>query len=249
VDELPKYRALVEDLRHTIESLPVGHAVPSERALAASSGVSRMTARRALDELERAGLLRREVGRGSFVSRPAVSVPLRLTSFSEDIRSRGMTPSSRVLAAREEPAGAELAQVFGISPADPVARIDRVRLADGRPIAIERAALNAAITPGIHRRDLAAVSLYDVLERDFGVRFDAGEQRIRAGLASAQDAELLGVDAGSAVLEFVRVSIAAGTVVERTVSTYPGGRFELAASILPATAPGSAGRSALRERG
>ena len=71
-----KFRALVDDLRRKIEAMPVGAAVPSERTLAAETGVSRMTARRALDELTREGRLVREVGRGSFVARPAVSLPL-----------------------------------------------------------------------------------------------------------------------------------------------------------------------------
>jgi len=89
-DARPKYQRLVDRLRSAIADLPVGASVPSERALADDAGVSRMTARKALDALEAEGLLRREVGRGTFVSRPAVSLPLMLTSFSEDMRARGL---------------------------------------------------------------------------------------------------------------------------------------------------------------
>lgn len=90
-----KFRTLVDGLRRQIEAMPVGTVVPSERALAAETGVSRMTARRALDELTREARLVREVGRGSFVPRPAVTLPLHLTGFTEDMASREMTASRR----------------------------------------------------------------------------------------------------------------------------------------------------------
>src|SRR5699024_7722102 len=137
-----KFRALVEQLRAQIEALPVGSAVPSERALAAARGGSRMTARRALDELTREGRLVREVGRGSFVARPAVNLPLHLTGFSEDMAARGISASSRVLQLGEGPADAVTAEALGLDEGAAVVRLDRVRLADGRPMAIERTALD-----------------------------------------------------------------------------------------------------------
>lgn len=248
MDAQPKYLALVDRLRLDIEAMPTGSSVPSERSLAAEQGVSRMTARRALDELEREGLLRREVGRGSFVTRPAVSLPLRLTSFTEDVRARGLVPSSRVLRLETAAAGTDLASLLGIPASAPVTRLHRLRLADGRPMAIERTALPASAVPGIDEHDLASGSLYEILESAYGVRFDAGEQTIRAGIIADADAACLEVDAGSAALELVRTSACHGEVVERTVSTYPGDRFELSAQIEPATARGPERRSALRER-
>jgi GntR family transcriptional regulator len=243
----PKYQRLVAHLRSMIADLPIGAPVPSERALADDVGVSRMTARKALDALEREGLLRREVGRGSFVSRPAVSLPLRLTSFSEDMRSRGMEPSSRVLATTAIAADDDLAAVFDVPVGEPLARIERLRLADGSPFAIERTTLLERAVPGVLDIDLAELSLYELLDREHGIRFDAGRQSIRAGIVRADDAAILELALGEAVLELVRVSISGGVVVEHTVSTYPGDRFELSASIAPVTAAG-AQRSALRER-
>lgn len=246
-DARPKYQRLVDHLRSVIADLPVGAAVPSERALADDSGVSRMTARKALDALEREGLLRREVGRGTFVSRPAVSLPLMLTSFTEDMRARGLEPSSQLLDSALLAADAELAAVFEVPIGEPLVRIDRLRLADGSPFAIERTTLLASAVPGILEADLASGSLYDVLDREHGIRFDAGHQSIRAALARPDDAAVLALGPGEAVLELVRTSIVGGVVVEHTVSTYPGDRFELSASIAPITADGSA-RSALRAR-
>ncbi len=246
-DARPKYQRLVDHLRSVIAELPIGASVPSERALADDSGVSRMTARKALDALEAEGLLRREVGRGTFVARPAVSLPLMLSSFTEDMRARGLAPSSRLLGTERLVAEPELASVFGIPVGEPLVRVERLRLADGAPFAIERSTLLDAAVPGILDADLASGSLYEILDRDHGIRFDAGHQSIRAALARPGDAAILELGTGDAVLELVRTSIAAGVVVEHTVSTYPGDRFELSASIAPVTADGSA-RSALRAR-
>lgn len=243
-----KFRTLVDHLRREIEELPVGAPVPSERALATNSGVSRMTARRALDELTREGRIVREVGRGSFVARPAVNLPLHLTGFSEDMAARGIAAGSRVLRILEEPADALTAESLGLDVGSPVVRLDRVRLADGRPMALERTTLDARVVPGLVDIDFTQRSLYGELEHRYGVVFDAGEQTIRATVVRPEDAEELGVATDSAVLEFVRVSGTSGRSIERTVSTYPGDRFELSARIAPVTAQESGGRSALRVR-
>lgn len=243
-----KFRTLVDGLRQRIQGIPVGTAVPSERALAAEAGVSRMTARRALDELTREGRLVREVGRGSFVARPAVNLPLHLAGFTEDMAARGIRASSRVLRLIEEPADSRSAEVLGLAQGSLVVRLDRVRLADGRPMAIERTALDASAVPDLRDADLANESLYQVLEHRYGLVFDAGEQTIRAAIIRPEDADELGVPLGSAALEFVRVSERGGQAIEHTVSTYPGDRFELSAQIAPVTAQGSEGRSALRVR-
>lgn len=243
-----KFRTLVDELRQQMQAMPVGAAVPSERALAAESGVSRMTARRALDELTREGRLVREVGRGTFVARPAVNLPLHLTGFTEDMASRGITASSRVLRLTEERADAVSAEHLGLAEGSTVIRLDRVRLADDRPMAIERTTLDASVVPGLADVDFTGRSLYGELERRYGVLFDAGEQTIRAAIVQPQDAAELDIEEGSAVLEFVRISGRGGRSIERTVSTYPGDRFELSAQIAPVTAQESGGRSALRAR-
>lgn len=235
----PKYLELAARMRSQIEQQPVGTPVPSERDLAIESGVSRMTARRAIEVLVAEGRITREVGRGSFVSRPTLSLPLTLNSFSDDVRQRGMTPTARVEEARIVPAG-ELAPVFGVEAQEPIVRLVRVRLADERPMALERASLLASAAPGVlEAADFATASLYEVLEHRFGVRFDAGTQVIHAGLIGEADGRLLEAAPGSAAFEFVRTSTAAGVVLEHTVSLYPAGRFQLSAAIRPTRARGS----------
>ncbi|WOF22555.1 GntR family transcriptional regulator [Microbacterium betulae] len=244
----PKYRELADMLRKRIAQSPIGTSTPSERQLAEDTGVSRMTARRAIDELVKEGLLTREVGRGTFVARPTVSVPLQLTSFTEDMRARGHVPSSRLLHLGDVPANEQVATVFSIEVGAPVMLLSRLRMADGVPMAIERSHLRTDVFPGLDRYDFAEESLYRVLIEDYGVRFEAGEQVIRAGIVRDADAESLRVSKGAAVLELVRVSVSRGSVVEWTTSTYPASRFELSARIAPVTVQGSVPRSALRAR-
>lgn len=245
----PKYRRLVDRLRELTETLPEGSVVPSERQLADEEGVSRMTARRALIVLEREGRLVREVGRGSFVARPSVSLPLRLTSFTDDMRARGLSPGSRVLHA-DIVVDPDAAAALGVDARTPLVRLDRLRLADGRPMAIERARLVASAVPELlDAFDPATDSLYRALDERYGVRFDAGEQTIRAAIVRDADVGDLAMEPGGAVIEFVRNSSAAGRVIEHTVSTYPADRFELRARIVPVRARGSEVPSALRPRG
>src|SRR5262252_10465515 len=117
------------------DSLEVGQAIPSERRLSEELGASRLTIRAALDELVREGHLTRRHGSGTYVSRPKIAQPLTLTSFSEDMRRRGMVPGSRTLELITTTAGARLAHRLGVSPETRLIRVKRLRLADGQPMA------------------------------------------------------------------------------------------------------------------
>jgi GntR family transcriptional regulator len=245
----PKYREIADQLVSRFAHAPVGSSTPSERQLAEETGVSRMTARRAIDELVREGLLTREVGRGTFVARPTVSVPLQLTSFSEDMLARGYVPSSRLLRLATIPATEQVAAVMRVPVASDVVQLSRLRLADGMPMAIERSHLRGDLFPGLDRFDFTVESLYRVLIEEYGVRFEAGEQVIRAGIVRDSDADTLSIEHGDPVLELVRTSVSRGDVVEWTTSTYPASRFELSARIAPVTVQESVPRSALRVRG
>src|SRR3954470_11094820 len=120
-----------------IEQLGVGTAIPSERQLSADLGVSRLTVRAALDELAREGYLVRRRGSGTYVQHPKIAQELTMTSFSEDMRRRGMVPGSRTLSLSRELAGARLGRVLHVSPAEKILVIKRLRLADGESMAIE----------------------------------------------------------------------------------------------------------------
>src|SRR5579885_513855 len=113
-----------------IEQLGVGSAIPSERQLSADLGVSRLTVRAALDELAREGHLVRKRGSGTYVQQPKIAQELTMTSFSEDMRRRGMVPLSKTLSMETILAGARLGRLLQVSPSEPILVIKRLRLAD-----------------------------------------------------------------------------------------------------------------------
>src|SRR6478672_621334 len=117
-----------------IERLTVGEPIPSERQLSADLGVSRLTVRAALDELVREGYLVRRRGSGTFVSKPKIAQELTMTSFTDDIRRRGMSPGSRTLELNVVAAGARLGRLLHVSPSEPVVVAKRLRLADDEPM-------------------------------------------------------------------------------------------------------------------
>src|SRR3954471_20979468 len=129
--------AAVRDLLRT-GRVPAGSALPPEHVLAKRFGVSRMTMRQANDVLEREGLIERQRGRGTFaVQNRLVKQEQETRSFSEEIRRRGGVPSSRLMSFRTIQATPEVAALFGIESNAPTYQIDRVRLADGVPMALE----------------------------------------------------------------------------------------------------------------
>ena len=113
-----------------IESLGVGSAIPSERQLSADLGVSRLTVRAALDDLVREGHLVRRRGSGTFVAEPKIAQQLTMTSFTDDMRKRGMRPGSRTLSLEVTMAGAYLGRCLYVSPSERIVVARRLRMAD-----------------------------------------------------------------------------------------------------------------------
>src|SRR5438876_9420722 len=136
-----------------VESIAVGQPIPAERQLAIDLGVSRLTLRAALDELVRDGYLDRRHGSGTYVTEPKIAQPLTLTSFSDDMRRRGMTPGSRTLELTSTLARARLAHRLGVPPEARLFRVKRLRLADSMPMAMEILHLPAPLAPGPTRAD------------------------------------------------------------------------------------------------
>ncbi len=229
---MPKYYQLREILLDLIENeLTVDAPVPSERELASRYGLSRMTARQAVEHLVSEGRLYRVQGKGTFVSRPKIDMPLRLTSFTEDMRARGLTPGARDLGRRMTAATAAVARELGIEAGESVYIIERLRTADGVPMALERSHIPAHLAPDLLDRSLENQSLYELLATAYGVALDRGDQIIEAGIADSGDATLLGLPPGSAVLLLQRVTWAGPVTVEYAVSTYRADRYQLRASL------------------
>jgi GntR family transcriptional regulator len=215
-----------------IDQLQVGQAIPSERRLSSELGISRLTVRAALDDLVRDGYLERRHGAGTFVSEPKIAQQLTLTSFSEDMRRRGMVAGSRTIELREIHAGAAVGRALNISPDARVMLIRRLRLADGEPMALETLHVPAAVVPGLTREVLENSSFYDLLEREYGVVIANGTQTIEPTVTNEEESELLSVPLHSPAFLFERTSRSdEGETVEFVRSLYRGDRYRLVAEL------------------
>src|SRR5690349_23906965 len=152
-----------QQILELIEQLGIGTAIPSERQLSVDLGVSRLTVRAALDDLARDGYLVRRRGSGTFVSEPKIAQELTMTSFTEDMRRRGMRPASKTLSLDVVPAGAQLGRFLHVSPSEPVVVAKRLRLADHESMAIETLHVREALVSGLRQRDLEGKSFYELL--------------------------------------------------------------------------------------
>ncbi|MEM9223014.1 MAG: GntR family transcriptional regulator [Pseudomonadota bacterium] len=208
-----------------------GSPLPPEREIAAITELSRVTVRKAIQALAKDGLIIQKQGSGSFVLEQTARIEQslsRLSSFSEDMARRGKTSSARWLERGLFMPSPEETLVLGLSPEDSVARIARLRMADGQPIAIERASLPTDILPN----PLAVeTSLYAELEAS-GQRPVRAMQKISAENLGDQDARLLGVAEGEAGLRIERTSyVTQGRVVEFTRSIYRGDAYHFVAEL------------------
>jgi GntR family transcriptional regulator len=178
-----------------------GAQLPTEEALGREFGVSRITVRAALDRLAAEGLVRRERGRGTFVAARPVALDLeRFTDFAEDMAATGFAPSSRVTHFGEESAAAPVAAQLGLAPGATVVRVDRLRLADDRPLAFDRTYLPLRYGRLLDRAALATVTILHQLEADFGVPILSGRYDIEAAKADDAVAAALALAPGDPVL-------------------------------------------------
>jgi GntR family transcriptional regulator len=153
------------------------------------------------------GLIYRQRGKGSFVAHPTVEQTLvRIVSFTDDMRQRGFTPGTRVLASALIPAPADIARELGIDEGQELAAIERLRLADGQPMSVEESYLVHRLCSGVLEGDYASTPLREALVRKYGIRWSHARQVIRAIVAPEGLASTLSIEPGAAVLFLERVS-------------------------------------------
>lgn len=236
----PLYLQLKKSIEEAVKSglIGPGDALPSERDIAARADVSRVTVRKAVQDLVKGGVLVQRHGSGTYVAPRVERVEQslsRLTSFTEDMARRGMSVQSEWLERGLFAPSPDEMMALGLSANERVARIERLRIANGTPLAIERASLSAGVLP-----DPASVgsSLYATLERG-GNRPVRAVQRISAANLGEADARLLQVSAGSASLNIERISyLASGKVIEFTRSVYRGDTYDFVVELRLAETPG-----------
>jgi GntR family transcriptional regulator len=211
-----------------VEQLGVGEAIPSERQLSADFGVSRLTLRAAVDDLVREGYLVRRRGAGTFVGEPKIAQELTMTSFTEDMRRRGMTPGSRTLELKVVQAGARLGRILRVSPSEPVMVAKRLRLADRETMAMETLHVPERLVPGLSAKELEQRSFYELLEDRYGIVIVGGTQTIEPTVTNEDESAALGVPLHSPAFLFERVTHAGdGEIIEYVSSLYRGDRYRL----------------------
>ena len=226
----PLYQQLQRALREAIESrvLAPDDALPAERQIASELSVSRITVRKAIDGLVEEGLLVRRQGSGNFVCSRIEKNFAKLTSFSEDMRSRGRTPHSEWLKRSEGAVSPEEALTLRLSPGAPVYRFHRLRFADDSPMCLEYATIAGDCLPSL---DAVGISLYEALERA-GNRPVRALQRLRALLLSAEHAKLLNAREGDAGLLVERLGfLRDGRAVEFCQTYYRGDTYDFVAEL------------------
>jgi GntR family transcriptional regulator len=228
----PKYWGLKRHLLELLSSLPPGSPIPTERSLAAEFDVSRTTVRQALADLTVEGRLLRVQGKGTFAAEPKVAQRLQLSSYTEDMRAQGREPSSRLLDIAEIPAEGELSVLLGVRNGAKVLRMQRLRLADGEPMAIETSHLPLGRFRGLRKYVSAGGSLYQVLRERYDVEMGHAEETIETALAGPHEAELLGADVGMPMLLLSRHSYdMSERPVEWVRSVYRGDRYKFVAEL------------------
>ncbi len=221
----PKYRRLRDTLTALVRDLPDGAALPTERELCQTFAVSRSTVRQALHQLEVEQKVVRRQGRGTFAARPKVEQPLELTSHTEDMQARGMVPGSKLIDVRRVAAEGEPAAMLGVAVGSELLRIERLRLADGDPMAIEVLFVDGARFDGISAALGEHASFYQLLHATYGVELASAEETIEAVVAGTREAELLGSRPGAPLLLLSRRTLdTAGRPTEFVRSLYRGDR-------------------------
>ena len=226
---VPRYYQLKEILLERVRQgeWKPGDLIPSERELSETYNISRMTARQAITDLVNEGVFYREQGRGTFVTQNKITQQLlNLTGFTEDIRARGQRPSTKVLAASLSPADDVAAERLRINPGDPVFVLRRLRLADDEPLAIEVSTLNFKGCERLAEEDLEHNSLYRLLETQYGIPLMEADQEIEAGLVGEEEAKILKIPTGSAVLFTRRTTYTdRNRPIEYAKSVYRGNKY------------------------
>jgi GntR family transcriptional regulator len=230
--QFPKYYVVKGHLSEMLAQLAPGEPLLPERVLAVKFSTSRTTIRQALRELTIEGRLLRMQGRGTFAAVPKMAQPLQLTSYTEDMRRRGLVSRSQLLSVGYVAADEELGWRLDVRPRARILRIERLRIANDEPMAIETTHLVSARFPGLARRLGDSVSLYELLATEYGVTLVEAEETIETVPARPKEAELLNTTVGYPMLLLSRHSRdGSGRPAEYVRSFYRGDRYKFVAHL------------------
>jgi len=233
---VPLYFQIRENLLADIRSgrLKAGDPLLSEQQLSTQLGVSRMTARQALQSLCTLGVAYRQQGKGTFVSGMKLEINFRnVQSFTEEMGALGYATSSKVLSLDVVPAPPEIAGALRVPPHSEIIRLHRLRIAVSLPMALEMSHLPRHLCPDLVEHFRPGDSLYETLWKRYGIRIQVADETVEVGLAGAEDVRRLRVRKGSPLFLFTRVAyLADGQPVEYVKSRYRADRYKIVSRLM-----------------
>lgn len=226
----PLYNQLVDLLSDKIQNeMHPGDALPSERDLAETYGLSRTTVRLAMSELEELGLVTRKHGKGTFVSSVSRDTTdlMGTYSFTDQMRSLGRVPHTEVLDFEVREASKFVAQNMDLRLGEAVFRMRRLRSADGVPMMLERTYMPVKVFDSLTQHMVESKSLYEIVEQDFRMKIKTAEEAFGARAARPDEAKLLKIDENAPVLHLVRTTYnSKNVIIEYTRSVARADMFE-----------------------
>ena len=227
----PIFKQIYDGFFHLIENgeLKAGDPIPSERDLCEDLNISRMTLRNAMNQLVGDGLLVRKHGTNTFVSATLIDKnAIGFLSFSEDMHTRNMTASSKVNHIKEIEADYLIADQLDIPYGASVIYLERVRLANNEPMALEKVHLASARFPGLLDYDLKIQSLYEILEKDFNCYPAIAEETISSIILNEEEAQMIGEEENCSALLVKRITRDEnGKTVEAVNTIYRADRYRI----------------------
>ena len=206
----------------------VGDMIPSERELAEIFKVSRITTKKAIEYLHEKGLIYREVGRGTFVAQPKLQNIIAFKGFSEYIASKGGKPGSIILNQSIQKPTPKLAAELQINEDDSIAYVERIRTADDRYVALQTSFISEKLCPDLVDQDLHDKSLYYLFKEKYGICPAWTEVVMQASLADQQEAELLKIEPGDALLIVKAITYTEKfEIIEKVITKYVGNYMDL----------------------
>jgi len=234
---VPLYIQIAEGLLDQIElgDLSPGDRLSPERELSEMLGVNRMTLRRALELLETRGLLIRRQGDGTYIAEPKIERQAgQLVPFTQGMQRRGYMPGAKVITFERRPVEVAMAKELRLPVSAPVYFVRRLRLINHEPVMLERITMPAQCFPGLERYDLSDRSLYEVIEKEYGIVAIRARQSLEPVSATEYEAELLNVKPGAPMMLERRLAFDENDQpIECGRDLYRGDRFRFVTEVAP----------------
>lgn len=233
---LPLYYQVKENLMEKINKkiYEIGDVIPSEAELQAIYKVSRITIRRAIQELVQEGYLSTQQGKGTFVSQPKATQQLNLiSSWAETMDSLGLQHETKTINFSEEPAPVSIARELNVEPGTPVYKIERLRYASNEPICIMINYIVPEVAPDLKEKGLVSESLYETLEKLYNITLKSATEKVEAKSATQSEASMLNVKKGAALLHVTRVTYDSDNrPIELVLATSRGDRYSYTINLM-----------------